>query len=99
MPGVLDALLQDVEVALADYLLFGREMDNRIVEQGELPLRGIVALRRTQFDKAGAGIDNLATEIIRRTYLLNHRAAADDGEVARMQFKFLAVEHKLARSA
>ena len=56
-------------------------------------------MRSTQCDEVGTCVNNLATEIIGRAYLLYQRATADDGEVARMQFKFLAVKGEAARTA
>ncbi|MFL1684997.1 hypothetical protein [Coprobacter secundus] len=97
MPRVPDTLLQQVEIAAADNLLFRCKVHDRIEKKSQRPLHPIIALWRTQVYKTGSSIDYPAPEIIRRLYLVYQFPFADNGQIPRMQLEIPFIETVTAR--
>ena len=94
-----DALFEQVEIASADNLLFGREPHDGIEEESQLSFHAVIALRRTQLNEPGCHIDDFASEIIRRFYPFDKFPLADNGQIPRMQLEIPFVETVAASSA
>jgi len=59
-----DALFEQVEIASADNLLFGREPHDGIEEESQLSFHAVIALRRTQIYKTGLCVDDFTPKIV-----------------------------------
>ena len=94
-----DARFQQLEVSAADDLLFRREVHYGIEKQRQRPFHAVVALWRRQFDKLRCGINDLASEVLRRVYLINHFPFADNRQIPGVQFEIPFVETVTARPA
>ena len=94
-----DACFQQFEIPAADDLLLRREVHHGVEEQGQRPFHAVVALRRRQFDELRGSINDLAPEVIRSMYLVNHFPFADNRQIPCVQLEFPLVETVTARPA
>ena len=89
-------LLDVVEVERAHLLLLGGEPHDGVVEQGQMPLHAVVALRRTHLDELLRDIDGIDFKILALHDASRHIAAGENQAVVRLEAKCLVVELKIA---
>ena len=89
-------LLDVVEVECAHLLLLGGEPHDGVVEQGQMPLHAVVALRRTHLDELLRDIDGIDFKILALHDASRHIAAGENQAVVRLEAKCLVVELKIA---
>ena len=89
-------LLDVVEIEGAHLLLLGGEPHDGVVEQGQVSLHAVVALRCTHLDELLRDVDGIHLEILALHDVACHVAAGENQAVARLKAKRLVVELKIA---
>lgn len=96
MGGLLDASLEVVEIALALGVHPRREVHDGVEEEGELSLRAIIVLWRTEGDERRGDIHHDDVEVVLMVYPLYQLALAHNHEVALLHLKFLPIKQDAA---
>ena len=89
-------LLDVVEIERAHLLLLWGEPHDGVVEQGQVSLHAVVALRCTHLDELLRDVDGIHLEILALHDVACHVAAGENQAVARLKTKRLVAELKIA---